>query len=298
MQKYWINAGHTISPSPAGCDVQLSFVHFTAKTSMPTVLRLDGIYYDTDTDYKQRNAQISDAHKRADMVIYQSKYSRMFIESYLEPRKESAQTSIIYNGIKRGWAGEHINNDIFDIVVSASWRRHKRLSEIIDTFCQFKNVYKEKVILHVLGGLVNNKMIQCPSIWYYGEVKGEDMAKVWRLADASIHLSKKDSCPNTVVEAIGAGSPVVTTNACGGAAEMSAMVKGCKIAFNDGDYFDIKPCKPYTDEYNVLSDECRTNVIKELCNIKEENMRVELPEILQIHNVAEAYLDAMKRVLR
>ena len=80
------------------------------------------------------------------------------------------------------------------------------------------------------------------------------MKDVFRLSDVSIQLSKKDSCPNSVVETIGAGIPTITTNTCGGATEMCNLTAGCMVVDGDGLYEDTEPCKPYSDSYNIVSE--------------------------------------------
>ena len=105
MLPYWGRMGHTVSLNPKGCSVHLAGVRFGVNTPLPKCLRLDGIYYDSATNYKGRNLDISKSHSIADGVIYQSNYSRMLIESLLLPRKKNAKYNVIYNGIESGWSG-------------------------------------------------------------------------------------------------------------------------------------------------------------------------------------------------
>jgi len=289
MEPVWNSLGCTIHDKPKGCDVQLSFITRKTKTNLPLVLRLDGIYYDTDKPYKKMNNSFS--HHLADSIIYQSQYSQDMCEIYLKPRKKDARTRIVYNGIKENWAGDHIDHEGINIVVMAKWRRHKRLKEIIDLFLEFEKIYPDSK-LHIFGKLHNNKVVKHPKLKYHGMVKHKEMVDVIRMSDMSFHLSKRDWCPSSVVEAIGAGIPVISTNACGGAAEMCKFTEGCIVC--EGDYEGIEPCPHYREEHNKLPKQLKKNLIEAMVEIAKDRRRVVIPEVLRIEHMAKEYLEVMK----
>ena len=127
MMLYWKKMGIVIS-NINDCDIQLANVR-AINLKKKTVQRLDGIYYDSDTPYNDRNSAISNTHVNASGVIYQSQYCKDAGEYYLGKRK--GPNAVIYNGIEPGWCGEHKRSKHPIIVVSAKWRRHKRLPEIL-----------------------------------------------------------------------------------------------------------------------------------------------------------------------
>ena len=289
----WENMGVGVDEKPDGCDVQLSLVRRRKETGLPLVLRIDGIYYNTDIDYAVKNVSISEAHASAAAVIYQSEFCRGMCERYLAPRKEEAKTHVIYNGITPHWCGPHKGDDNFNIVVSAIWRRHKRLREIEKVFWRFTNM-RPNTRLHVFGDLLENKPDTHPHIYYYGQCTEAQMSRVFQMADVSIHLSKKDCSPYTVVEAIAAGVPVLTTSACGGAAEMCEMTKGCMVVKEDD---SPDPCAHYSDEYNSLSGGVINHLNAMLEYTRITRQRVIPPKQLGITEMAERYIQAMKEVL-
>jgi len=291
MLPYWKSDGHQITIKG---DIHLSFIKFIQQSNVPKVLRLDGIYYDNDTDYNKRNLLISKSHYIANGVIYQSNFSKKMCEKYLSPRNFNAKTSVIYNGVDNMWCGKHIDTNNFNIIVSSKWRRHKRLKEIIDLFIIFHKLHKD-ARLHILGDTIQNKKYDHPSIIYYGHLNENEMKPVWRIGDLSIHLSKKDSCPNTVVEAIGAGVPVITTNACGGATEMVNITKGCISC--SGEEQNIQPCYPYRDEYNVISDTTSQLILNAITDVYKDRPRVIIPKQLTIKYMATQYTNFMKDLL-
>lgn len=285
--------GCKISHDITGCDVTIGFVHLINGIGLPSVLRLDGIYYDADTNYNSRNSGISQAHAVADAIIYQSEYSKRMCERYLTPSKKSAKKFIIYNGVSKDWCGLHKKIEGDHIIVSAKWRRHKRLKETIDLFKEYVKHFP-KATLHIFGLLHDNKIIKHPNILYYGHVDRKDFAYHHSIADFTIHLSKKDACPNSVVEAIGAGIPVITTDACGGSTEMCQMTEGCIIV--PGEDKSIEPCYPYRDSYNVISPKVQEGLLDAMIELTEEKRRVVLPEQLTAEYMAEKYMEVFKSI--
>jgi len=268
-------------------------VKFRKKIGVPIVLRLDGVYYDKANRFRGHNSLLSKSHANANAIIYQSKFSKRMCEKYLARRKNNAIFDIIYNGIEKNWCGPHIKHDGINIIISAKWRRHKRLKETIDIFLKYLHYFPDAK-LHILGRLHDNRRIKHPSIIYYGMINHEKMAKIYRSGDIFIHLSKKDSCPNAVVEAIGAGLPVITTNACGGSSEMCKITDGCIIC--KGDENSLQTCYPYSESYNVLSGRLEKSLIKAMVDISIDKRRVELPGELNIKTTAKKYSKIMEAV--
>jgi glycosyltransferase involved in cell wall biosynthesis len=295
MIPYWIQNDCKVVNEISGADIHLSFVLFHRNSSLPKIHRVDGIYYNTQTNYKSWNAPIIRAHSMADGIIYQSEFSQIMVPLYMEDRKPNSKTKVIYNGIDEGWVGPHEEENTFNIVVSAIWRRHKRLKEIIELFLEF--IKSHNAFLHILGKLEANAVYQHPKICYHGYISYDKMVTVFKKANLSIHLSKKDSCPNTVVEAIGAGVPVITTNACGGATDMAEATKGCVVCFGDGNYDDISPAPYYADDYNKLSDESQRKILEAMDTIYKDRRRVKMPEFLTARYMANEYLNFMKEIV-
>ena len=295
MEPYLTKDGHILTFKPKDCDVQLTLVKFRRKIGVPIMLRLDGVYYDKANRFPSRNSLISKSHRNADGIIYQSKFSKKMCEKYLGRRKKGSVIDVIHNGIEEDWCGSYIIHDNINIVVSSKWRRHKRLKETINIFLKYLHYYPN-AILHILGRLHENKPFKHPNVRYYGMVDHGKMAKIYRSSDMFIHLSKKDSCPNAVVEAIGAGIPVITTNACGGSTEMCKMTDGCIIC--KGDVNSLLPCFPYSELYNKLPGKLEKNLIKAMVDISSDRRRVKLPKALNIKTTAKKYAEIMEKICK
>lgn len=285
--------GYNLTEKNNGCDRHLAFVRFGINTKIPKILRLDGIYYDSDTPFQNRNSAISSSHSIADGIIYQSEYSKRLCEALLSKRKKSTKTYVIYNGIEPNWCGNPVEHDGVNIVVTSKWRRHKRLKETIELFLEFNKIVPNSK-LHIFGRLHDNKEVKHPNIKYYGQVDRNKFIDIFRIGDMAIHLSKRDSCPNSVVEYISAGIPVITTNNCGGSTEMCKITNGCIIVDGDGSYDDLSPVPHYGEKWNILSENVRIDLLEAMKKIAEDKRRVILPYELTAEYSAKKYIDAIE----
>ncbi len=292
MEKYLNKNNYYINQNYNDCDIQLCFADIKKKTKLKKILRLDGIYYDLNGRYKNRNNSISKSHQKVNAIIYQSEFSKRMCEEYLKQRNTNI-TSVIYNGIQQNWSAEYIPHDEFNIISASKWRRPKRLKEIIDIFLEFLNIFPNSY-LHILGHLHENKKINNNRIIYYGMVNYKKMSKIYSIGDVFIHLCRRDSSPNSVVEAIGGGLPIITSNGCGGATEMASFTNGCIIC--NGDSEDILPDYPYKDSFNKLSKELKQNILDSLIKIEKDRRRVEVPKILNINYVSKKYIEIFEKV--
>lgn len=296
MEPYWNFAGHITSNNPKECDVQLSLIRTKKNHGLPVVLRIDGIYYNLDENYKTRNLAISTSNAQADAVVYQSNYSKQLCEKFLNPRKPTAVCKVIYNGVDPNWCGERKEHEGINIVVISKWRRLKRLKEIIELFLEFEKIVPSST-LHILGKLHDNKPVKHTKIIYYEMVDRNVVGNILNIADFSLHLCKRDSCPNSVVETIAAGVSVITTNKCGGATEMCSMTEGCIVC--DGDFDnDFQPDYPYRDSYNLLTPELYNNILQSMIMISKDKRSVKLPKQLTAEYMADSYIDVMEKISR
>ena len=286
---YWKKLGVVIVENVRDSDIHFANVRSVGPRGKPIVQRLDGIYYDSDTAYQHRNGKISSTHRVASGVIYQSEYCKNAGEYYLDGRRGPHR--VIYNGIEPGWAGERELSKHPTIVVSAKWRRHKRLPEILKLFKDYR-VVEPKATLYVMGD-VGHKSGN--GVKFLGHISYKQMKQYFRKAWFSLHLSKRDACPNSTVEAIGAGVPVITTNACGGGTEMCEMTEGCVIV--DGDDFTMKPVPHYRDEYNVLSKDLHMRLLGAMTGLPYLGLNVEMPEQLTAKYMATQYIEFMKSLI-
>ena len=291
----WEKLGHHVVKNPEKANVQLSVITIRRKREIPVVLRLDGIYYDKDRKYKRFNSVISKAHQRADAIVYQSECSKKMCDKYLTKRTTNF-FQVIHNGIDpAGWNSPKKHKGI-NIVACAKWRRPKRLEEMVQIFDIFLKYYPGST-LHIIGRFkLGGKKFPRPKIVYHGQVDFKKMIDIYRTADICLHLCKRDSCPSSVVEAIAAGIPVVTTNAGGGATEMCRLTEGCIVV--DGESESLEPVYAYKNEFNKMSRQFAKRIAKNMVKIVENKVRVSLPKELTVDYVAKQYLNLMEKVIQ
>lgn len=290
MLPYWKEDGHNIVDSSRKADIHLTYVKFDHSSSLPKVLRLDGVYYDAETNYKKRNHLINVATRLTNGIIYQSIFSKLYCEQYLS--NTNRESIIIYNGIEPGWCGDHEETKDFNIVVSASWRRWKRLKEITQIFLKFFSRHSNAK-LHVIGKA--DCKITHKNVFYYNYISHNDMIPILKKANVSLNIAKRDWCPNALLEILGVGIPVITTDACGGVTEIAEFIQGCIIC--RGEKNDQEFLYQYTENYNKLAYDVEDILLKALEIVYQDRRKIILPDIFSIKHVANEYIRFMQKFL-
>jgi len=225
-------------------DVSLHLIKLKNSKSK-RILRLDGIYHNTDQDYKARNKEIAKHVLEADGVIYQGIFSKSMADKYLG--QANKPTACIHNGASAEFY-DNINPAISDFeknfITVSRWRPHKRLSDSIESFlladvsdsCLWiaGNVEQSNCKLEKYAGLKNVKLL--------GTVDQKTLGSYYKACSASIHLCWVDCCPNSVVESIAAGCPVICNNV-GGTRELVDKAGG--IVCDVDEPYDMSPVKLY-----------------------------------------------------
>lgn len=244
------------------------------------IARVDGVYYSTKND--ERNKPIGAHLSRCDGIIYQSKFSRGLIDNFIKPYyKIRAKEKVIRNGcdIRQGIIPIKSNYPK-NAICCARWRRHKRLKESVKLCLSV-----DDLCLWVVGDA--DYKVKHERIKYLGIVHQKELPRYYAMADVLIHLCPFDNSPNSVVEAIACGTPVLATRS-GGAPE---LIDGNGIISRAEKPFSFRPTnvdKPPKIDMNVL----RIDLNKILCN----NIKVD-PSKVDINNIARKYYDFFRKIL-
>ena len=190
---------------------RLSIITGRYKKGSNNILRLDGLYLDsrnTKGNSSALNRRIFKCHKSYDHIVYQSEFSRSCYEAFT---KKQRPNSIIYNGAPEYFFKKRKPIDKPEgfekvVIASSKWRRHKRIEEAI---AAFQSPKLKDVALVILGGY---KSIDSPNIFSLPRVKPNKLPNYLQMADAMIHLSWLDWCPNSVVEGLASGLPVLCSH--------------------------------------------------------------------------------------
>lgn len=249
------------------------------------ILRVDGIYHDLSRLDEESNEGIQNTYHSADGIIFQCNFAREMLYHHFGPPQNAKHEAIIYNAADQSFSpqGERLPSNFDTILIcSARWRPHKRLDSIVDTF----KVYAEQnpnTGLIILGEC--DEKFDHPNIVHHN-VEPKDLAKYYRTADAMLHFAYTDWCPNTVVEALACGVPVVTTHN-GGTPEL--IGENGVIIKSDPDY-----------DYQFIDFTALPKVNAEL-GAQAIQTALQMPDFnrpdLCIQHCAQRYVDFFEKVL-
>jgi glycosyltransferase involved in cell wall biosynthesis len=224
-------------------DVRLTFIN-GSNTFRPNVLRLDGIYFNSEQDWQRMNAPIRASYDFANAVIVQSEFNKRLTEKYFGVRDgihvihNGTDTSLIEK-IPAAVLGGGIPRENVWMCASA-WRPHKRLSDNIRLFLELSG--KDDVLL-VAGKDAQNHTgsdLNDSRVKFIGDLDWESMISCMKASSKFIHLSWLDHCPNVVVDANACGCTVYCSSS-GGTREIAG--KGAVVI--EEDEWDMMPTLLY-----------------------------------------------------
>jgi glycosyltransferase involved in cell wall biosynthesis len=241
LRKYLLESGHEQSNDIAESDIRLCFIEsFLGKQSIPTVQRLDGIYFNIDQNYNFQNSNIKNTYKISDGVVFQSYFNKDLIFKYFGAHEKY---SIIHNGadidlIDSTPPLDDENILEFDDVwcCASSWRPHKRLSENVLYFLE----HSGKNDCLIVAGQPDSDVRYDPRIFYVGNLTQEQLISVYKISKYFIHLAWLDHCPNVVVDARASGCQIICSSA-GGTKEIA----GPDAIVIEEDEWDFNPVRLY-----------------------------------------------------
>ena len=240
--------GHTVDTNVSDPDVQLSFISATKKAA-PLALRLDGIYFNTQQDWKTQNYPINQSFKAADLVIYQSNFNKHLVEKFFGSHHSGV---VIHNGTdlseieKIGPASHEVLDEFSEVwCCSSSWRPHKRLKDNIEYFFE---AAPSDACLVVLGENPDHR-VNDNRVLYTGQVRWDQCISIYKRSKVFLHLAFLDHCPNVVVDARASGCQIVVASS-GGTREIAGKDA---VVVKDLDW-DYRPLDLYNPPRLIYSD--------------------------------------------
>ncbi len=244
-------------------------------------LRVDGLYLDKfEKKFKtdQLNSKIFKSIDKASGLIFISDYSKKIVERMY--KKITIPNIIIHNAVDTDEFSNQGNNfrkklgfsnDDRIIVISASWRRHKRLKESIELLNILNNEKKPYKYKLLILGHTDEKKIISNNIVYTGHIPHYKLPYYYRSADVYLHLAWIEPCGNTQIEAMSCGLPVVCCNN-GGIGETVLKANGGKVLDTDEkfNFEKIDYYNPPAPNYNILKKEIN-DIFDNLSLYKKKN---------------------------
>jgi len=217
------------------------FFALCRRAQLKTVLRVDGFYLPEANPssspahvFNQEHARINERMQNdlisSDWILYQSRFCKEMTDKHLYNRKD--RYSIIYNGVDVDHFSptERSPNENPEVLMLGTWR------DPVLVIFQL-NVFRE-LLLHRncrlricgtmtsgVGATVKTWMEKSPEaakrITLYGAVSYADLPETIRFSDVAIQSKSGDWCPNSVLELMACGIPVVCSS-WGGTRELVA----------------------------------------------------------------------------
>ena len=201
-----------------------------------------GFFFDnknTLTDTFQANKLIFDSIDNSIGTIFISDFTKNLVKKF--HKNFNTKNIVINNSVPLNIFSPdgknlrdklNINSQDFVIIVSAAWRRHKRLDEILELFFKLKTKIKNLKLI-ILGKYNMNK--KDPDIILADTISHDMLPQWYRTANIYLHLSWIDQNPNTLVEAIACGLPSLCTNN-GGTRELIEKTNSGIVSYVDENY--------------------------------------------------------------
>ena len=180
----------------------------------PWVVRLDGVYFNTKSDYKRGNEVITDVIQASEGVVYQSEWGKAMADEYCGTCP--GETVIIPNAVSIpiGWK-KAPKKDRKTILACSRWgdvrykRKFKRLEETLLSFRE-SQLASEGYELVILGQhYLDETKYRFDGVKFLGRIPSVDVWNYLSNAAAFMHLSWVDCCPNSVIEASTAHVPTL-----------------------------------------------------------------------------------------
>lgn len=199
-------------------DCSLLFPLYAKIKGRKIIQRLDGVYHPATPAgkwYWLYNLKMKVIHNFfADTIIYQSEFSKISCEKFLGTTR-AKNTSIIYNGVdteKIQPRGNPIPHSPIKLLTFAKFRRHDQIEPIIESV---KLLDPQTFSLEIYGSYTENldylfKNLP-PHIHFQGKKSNEELLEIINQYDLFL-FSDQSACPNSVLEAMAAGLPVIAFN--------------------------------------------------------------------------------------
>lgn len=187
------------------------------KKGAKIIQRLDGIYYPEKhgKKYSKKNKIIKDIYLNyADFVVFQSEYSKKQCFEMFGAKKEN-EYAIILNGVDKSIF--YPTNDIdtakpekVKFIATGDFRKLDMIEPIVKALDLIKNSFPFE--FNIVGPAKNKEVLEYLNrdyINYLGPRNIYEIADLLKNSDIFLFSSLNPPCPNSVLEAISSGLPVI-----------------------------------------------------------------------------------------
>jgi len=200
------------------------------RPSLRILYRLDGLPTDFNGGIDETNLKkMQEMFRHADKFVWQSKHcQKMWRDANFIPPEINPEGAIIHNGVDLSIfttsSDQKYNfpNASQYNFVNLNWStfKHKRLDLLQDFISSYAD--NSNIHFYLIGNYVTTNQIANMTFWkdfpnatYMGQMRNQSkeakevLATIYRAATALIFTSNMEGSPNTVLEAMGCGCPVI-----------------------------------------------------------------------------------------
>ena len=212
------------------------------RRKVPMVLNQNGVFYQAwfDGDWRAKNAEMAAAYHMADHVFWQSDFCRRCADRFLGEREGPGE--VLYNAVDTGRftpLGERLERSVtFLVAGKIEHHLYRRIGDALEGLARLR---AEGVDAHlVVAGCLDDRSSQHSAdditrlglgaaVSFTGPYDQDQAPEVFRTADIYLMTKPNDPCPNTVLEALACGLPVIYS-ATGGVPELVGDEAGWPLA--------------------------------------------------------------------
>ena len=224
---YLYNIVYALSNTPYLPQASLDWLRIC---NIPIVLNQNGVFYPawSPRDWRQQNHIMSLAYHKADYVFWQSEFCRRCADRFLGIRSKPGE--VLFNAVDTSYFSPCSikTSRPFTFLLTGKISKHLeyRLSSSIDGLAIARKSGLDARLL-VAGWLENpSRLVEIASnsgvldhVIYTGPYSQSEAPRIYNSADAYVMTKYMDPCPNTVLEAMSCGLPILYS-ARGGVPEL------------------------------------------------------------------------------
>lgn len=207
--------------SPNGCDVSLGMPWWPkSNNNMPRIVRADGLaikYGSAGIRYRRKLAKNFNS---CAAIIWQSNFAKNIVGGILKVK--ARKEFVIPNGAqyRKNKYPKIGHLDYRHVLLCANWLRNSGRTRKIKRLPEMLTIAREYVKLHQnvvfwVAGKNNYTHLGSGNIKFLGQLNNHTLHRYIHSANCALFLGCYDACPNSLVEILVAGTPVICVNGSG-----------------------------------------------------------------------------------
>jgi glycosyltransferase involved in cell wall biosynthesis len=217
-------------------------INLLSKKKIPIVLNQNGVFYPGwyAGNWRGMNAQMANAYHRADYVFWQSNFCRRAANKFLGQREGPGE--ILFNAVDTNLFApkDKKSSEMFTFLLTGNINKHlsyRLESSLLGLKIARDNGLDAKIniggslskeVLDIAHALIK-KLRLSKYVIFLGQYSQKSAPAIYQSADAYIMTKYLDPCPNTVLEAMSCGLPIIYSDS-GGIPELVGEAAGVGLA--------------------------------------------------------------------